>query len=111
MNEAESAFEEIQNTGMTDIGTACEFEMDGGKFGGIINNPDAATQMLTGGYQGRAEMTILATRSQFATRPAQKGGVTITQPEVFKAALWQRKQVEVSGAAHYAITVMAQQPS
>lgn len=111
MNEAESAFEEIQNEGMPDIGTACEFELDGGRFQGIINNPDAATQMLTGGYQGRAEVVILATRSQFATRPAQKGGVSITQPEVFKASLWQRKQVEVFGAAHYAITIMAQLPS
>lgn len=108
MNETDSMFEEIQNEGMADVGTACEFEIDGERHNGIINNPDTSTQMLTGGYQGRSMMVILATRSQFASQPAQKGVVTINSPQMFNQSQWNRMQVEPYGAAHYSITVMKQ---
>lgn len=108
MNEAEEMFAEVQNEGMADIGTAISFEMDGGKFNGIINNPDTSTQMLTGGYQGRSMLVLLATREQFATQPAQKGIVVITAPQVFAQSQWNRMQVDPYGANHYAITVMKQ---
>lgn len=109
MDETGEMFTEIQDEGMGFIGTSVEFELDGkAGYMGIINNPDTATQMLSGGYQGRIELVIMATRQQFATAPAQKGVVTITAPDIFSASQWNRKQVEMQGAAHYAITVMRQ---
>lgn len=108
MNETDAMFEEIQNEGMADIGTAVSFDMDGRKCAGVINNPQVVTEMLTGGYQGRAQMVILATRGQFAAQPAQKGIVVITAPDIFTQGQWNRTQVEPYGAAHYAITVMHQ---
>lgn len=111
MSEADEMFTEIQDGGMADIGTKVVFEMDDGTFNGTINNPEVTTQMLTGGYQGRAIMVILATRTQFATMPGQRGVITITAPELFKASQWNRRQVEVFGSAHYAITVQHQQPT
>lgn len=111
MNETESAFAEIQNVGMGDIGTACTFEIGGAKYNGIINNPDTATQMMTGGYQGRAVMVIIATRGQFATTPSQRADLTITAPDLFKASQWRMKEVEVFGASHYALTCLHQLPS
>jgi hypothetical protein len=111
-NETEDLFCEVQNEGMTFIGTRVEFEMDGkAGYYGVINDPDEATQMMTGGYQGRAEMVIIATRSQFAGNPGQKGVVTITAPDLFAASQWNRKQVEVFGASHYAIHLMKQMPT
>lgn len=108
MNESDEMFAEIQNEGMADVGTAVEFELDGEKYNGVVNNPDTQTQMLTGGYQGRSMIVILATRAQFASQPAQKGVVTINSPQVFAQSQWNRMQVEPYGAAHYAITVMRQ---
>ena len=108
MNETDAMFEEVQNVGMTDLGTAVEFIMDGQKYNGTINNPDASTSMMTGGYQGRSVMIILATRGQFASQPSQRGSVSITAPDMFSQSEWARKQVEPYGAAHYAITVLHQ---
>lgn len=104
-------FTEIQDEGMADIGTKVVFEMDDGTYNGTINSPEVSTQMLTGGYQGRAVMVILATRNQFAQMPSQRGVLTITAPSLFNASQWTRKFVEVYGAAHYAITVQHQQPT
>ena len=108
MSETDEMFTEIQDEGMADLGTKVLFEMDGASYAGTMDSPGAVTQMLTGGYQGRSEMVILATRSQFAAQPAQRGIVVITAPEIFSHAQWNRKQVEPYGAAHYAITVMHQ---
>jgi hypothetical protein len=111
MSESDEMFREIQDEGMADIGTKVEFEMDGGKYYGTINSPEASTQMLTGGYQGRSVMVILATKRQFPTIPSQRGDITITASQDFDASQWTRKQVEVYGAAHYAITVQKQLPT
>ncbi len=111
MSETEDLFCEVQNEGMDFIGVKIQFEMDGGSYVGTLGNPDAATQMLTGGYQGRSQVIIMATRSQFASRPAQKGIVVITAPDIFSKSQWQRKQVDVFGASHYAIEVMMQLPT
>ncbi len=108
MSETEAMFREIQDEGMSDIGTSVSFAMDGAEYTGVINNPDTLTQMLTGGYQGRSEIVVLATRDQFSAPPAQKGVVTISQPDVLKASQWNRKQVNPYGAAHYAITLLRQ---
>jgi len=104
-------FTEIQDVGMTDIGTAVTFTIDDGTYHGTINSPEINTQMLTGAYQGRAVMVILATRTQFDEAPAQRGVVTITAPAMFNASQWTRKMVEPYGAAHYAITVQNQLPT
>jgi len=111
VSESDEMFTEIQDEGMADIGTKVVFEMDDGTYNGTINNPEVTTQMLTGGYQGRAVMVILATRSQFSQMPGQRGAITITAPSLFNATQWTRKQVEVYGAAHYAITVQLNQPT
>ena len=111
VSESDEMFTEIQDEGMADIGTKVEFEMDDGKYSGTINSPEISTQMLTGGYQGRAVMVILATRNQFSSMPGQRGTLTITAPSLFNASQWTRKQVEVYGAAHYAITVQHIQPT
>ena len=108
MNEAEEMFAEIQNIGMADVGTAVEFEIDGEKYNGVVSNPDTSTQMLTGGYQGRSMIVILATRDQFSSQPAQKGVMTINSPAVFAQSQWNRMQVDPYGANHYSITVMKQ---
>lgn len=108
VNETEDMFNEVQNEGMADIGTAIEFEMDGQKYNGVIDNPDTSTSMMTGGYQGRSVITILATRSQFPSQPSQKGNITVTAPDMFAQSVWARKQVEPYGAAHYAITILHQ---
>lgn len=104
-------FTEIQDVGMPDIGTSVTFTIDDGTYTGTINNPEINTQMLTGGYQGRAVLVILATRSQFTGPPAQRGVITITNPAIFNASQWTRKMVEPYGAAHYAITVQVQLPT
>lgn len=110
-NETEEMFIEVQNEGMDIIGTRVEFELDGKSgYSGVANNPEPSTQMLTGGYQGYAEMVIYATKSQFAATPAQKGIITVTWDGVFRQSLWNRKQVDTFGASHYAITVMRQLP-
>lgn len=101
-------FTEIQNEGMPDVGCAVEFEIDGEKYNATVNNPDTSTQMMTGGYQGRSMMVLLATRDQFASQPAQKGVMTINSPAMFNQSQWNRMQVEPYGAAHYAITIMKQ---
>lgn len=111
MSESDEMFTEIQDEGMADIGTKVVFEMDDGTYNGTINSPEITTQMLTGGYQGRAIMVILATRSQFPDMPGQRGVITITAPAIFNASQWSRRQVEVYGAAHYAITVQHQLPT
>ena len=110
-NEAEELFAEIQDDGMADIGTAVTFAMDGGNYNGIVSSPDAATQMLTGSYQGRSTMVILATRDQFSSPPSQRGVLTINSEGVFKASQWDRKEVNPYGANHYAITVLHQLPT
>ncbi len=52
MSETDAMFEEVQNEGMRDIGTWIEFELDGTKYAGTINNPNTDTQMLTGASIG-----------------------------------------------------------
>ena len=108
MNETDEMFEEVQNVGMADVGTAVEFDIDGESYSGVISNPDTQTQMLTGGYQGRSMMVIVATREQFASQPAQKGVLVITQPAGFAQSQWNRMQVEPYGANHYSLTIMKQ---
>ena len=112
MAESDDLFTEIQDEGMADIGTAIEFEMDGKQgYHGVIDHPSTATQMLTGAFQGRSEIVIMATRDQFATPPSQRGVLTINSPAVFRATHWERKQVDPFGAAHFAITAMRQLPT
>ena len=111
MSESEDLFTEIQDEGMADIGTAVSFDMDGGNYNGTIDNPSITTQMLTGAYQGRSVIVILATRDQFSSPPSQRGVLTINSEGVFKASQWDRKEINPYGANHYAITALKQLPT
>lgn len=110
MSESDDIFTEIQDEGMADIGCAVQVDMDGNSYQGTINSPDAATMMMTGAYQGRSVLQIRMTKTQFATPPAQRGEVLLTDA-YGQETQWQRKEVSVEEVAHYVMTILRQLPT
>ncbi len=100
--EAESIIAEANLNGFGE-----QFTLNGRCYVGTWNTPDIQTQMLTGGFQGRTEMTIVAHRSQFATQPGQRDGKITRRKD---NTLWQIKEVTVDSSTHYLIHVNRQLP-
>lgn len=104
-NEIDEAFEDVQ-TAMTAIGTTVTFQCDGAEYQGVIGTSDVATQMLTGGYQGRSQLVIRATKPQFNAMPAQRGQVIVFGADGKSTTAWDRKQVDSDEPSHYVFTLI-----
>lgn len=110
MSESDEMFTEIQDEGMADIGTRVLITVDGKTYKGIINPPETTSQMMSGGYQGRAVIIVRATRDQFATSPAQRSDILLTD-SYGQETQWRSKEVAVDESAHYVFTLLKQLPS
>jgi hypothetical protein len=100
IDEAESIIAEANTKGLGE-----QFTLNGKTYWGGWNTPDLQTQMLTGGFQGRTEMTIVAHRKQFASIPGQRDGKVL---RVKDNTLWEIREVSVDSHTHYTIHVIRQ---
>lgn len=108
VSETDDSFADVQE-GMGLIGAGVTLTMDGGVYSGIYGSPDLATQMLTGGYQGRSHLVIRSLKSQYSAPPPQTGAVLVTDSSG-KDTQWQRKEVAIDDLAYYVLTLIRQIP-
>ena len=106
MSELTDSFDDA-SAGMGLVDANVTFTYFGGQYTGTPGTADQATQMLTGGYNGRSHLVIRATRDQFGTPPPQRGPVLVINADGTQTP-WECKEVNPDELAFYVFTLNRQ---